>query len=87
MWCVVWCGVVMCRCAGKVAPANVKLANRRVLKGHFGKIYALHWSEDSKHLVSAAQDGKLLVRAVPCRAVRCRALPCAAAATSYPARL
>jgi len=40
---------------------NVKLLNRRVLKGHFGKIYALQWADDSKHLVSAAQDGKLLV--------------------------
>lgn len=47
--------------SGKLAPANVKLVNRRVLKGHFGKIYALQWSEDSKHLVSAAQDGKLLI--------------------------
>ena len=29
--------------------------------GHFGKIYALQWAADSKHLVSAAQDGKLYV--------------------------
>jgi guanine nucleotide-binding protein G(I)/G(S)/G(T) subunit beta-1 len=34
---------------------------RRILKGHFGKIYALHWASDSKHLVSASQDGKLLI--------------------------
>lgn len=38
------------------------LKRRRILKGHFGKVYALQWSdEDSKHLVSAAQDGKLIV--------------------------
>ena len=29
--------------------------------GHFGKIYAMHWSSDSRHLVSASQDGKLIV--------------------------
>jgi len=51
-----------------VAP-NPKLAikNRRVLKGHFAKIYAMHWcaskdnAEHSKWLVSASQDGKLIV--------------------------
>ena len=38
------------------------LKRRRILKGHFGKIYACQWSDiDSKHLVSAAQDGKLIV--------------------------
>jgi len=34
---------------------------RRTLKGHLAKIYAMHWSEDKTHLVSASQDGKLLV--------------------------
>ncbi len=34
---------------------------RRVLKGHFGKIYAMDWSGDSINLVSASQDGKLIV--------------------------
>ena len=34
---------------------------RRSLKGHFGKVYALHWAGDSTRLVSASQDGKLLV--------------------------
>jgi len=37
------------------------LKQRRILKGHFGKIYAMHWSSDSRHLVSASQDGKLIV--------------------------
>merc|ERR1712188_165561 len=40
------------RCAIKV---------RRTLKGHLAKIYALHWSEDKHRIVSASQDGKLLV--------------------------
>jgi len=35
---------------------------RRTLKGHLAKIYAMHWSQaDQVHLVSASQDGKLLV--------------------------
>ncbi len=34
---------------------------RRILKGHFGKVYAMHWGGDSTQLVSASQDGKLIV--------------------------
>jgi guanine nucleotide-binding protein G(I)/G(S)/G(T) subunit beta-1 len=34
---------------------------RRMLKGHFGKIYALHWAGDSRQVVSASQDGKLII--------------------------
>jgi len=44
-----------------ISPAVCNLKQRRMLKGHFGKIYAMHWSEDSKHLVSASQDGKLII--------------------------
>jgi len=40
----------------------VSMKQRRILKGHFGKVYALHWaSNDSRHLVSASQDGKLII--------------------------
>lgn len=31
------------------------LKARRVLKGHFGKVYAMHWSGDNSNLVSASQ--------------------------------
>ena len=34
---------------------------RRELKGHFGKVYAVHWAGDSIHIVSASQDGKMIV--------------------------
>lgn len=34
---------------------------RRNLRGHLAKIYAMHWANDSQHLVSASQDGKLIV--------------------------
>jgi len=45
---------------GEPAPTlNIRV--RRVLRGHFGKVYACAWSQDSEHLVSASQDGKLLI--------------------------
>ena len=40
-------------------PPSTKL--RRTLKGHFGKVYAMQWAGDSQTLVSASQDGKLIV--------------------------
>jgi len=40
---------------------NTKLRATKELSGHFGKIYAMHWASDSKHLISASQDGKLLI--------------------------
>ena len=48
--------------ASNVKPMHsctIKL--RRTLKGHLAKIYALHWSGDNRHVVSASQDGNLLV--------------------------
>jgi len=44
--------------------SKLQIKNRRVLKGHFAKIYAMHWSEGAaskQNLVSASQDGKLIV--------------------------
>nr|CAG8487645.1 15375_t:CDS:2 [Entrophospora candida] len=38
---------------------------RRTLKGHLAKIYAMHWASDQRHLVSASQDGKLIVWDAP----------------------
>ena len=39
----------------------LKLKERRVLRGHTAKIYSLAWARDSTHLLSASQDGKLIV--------------------------
>jgi len=48
--------------AGEVGvPAKIGMRVRRHLRGHLAKIYALHWSEADSNLVSASQDGKLLV--------------------------
>lgn len=48
----------------RAAEIQVAIKNRKVLKGHFGKIYAMHWAESSDQkyqLVSASQDGKLII--------------------------
>lgn len=42
-------------------PIIKHLKPRRTMRGHLAKIYALHWSTDSQHVVSASQDGKLIV--------------------------
>ncbi|EZF79069.1 guanine nucleotide-binding protein subunit beta, partial [Trichophyton rubrum MR1448] len=40
---------------------RIGMRPRRNLKGHLAKIYAMHWSTDRRHLVSASQDGKLII--------------------------
>ncbi|KAI1261218.1 guanine nucleotide-binding protein, beta subunit [Xylariaceae sp. FL1019] len=42
-------------------PRNQLMKTKRTLKGHLAKIYAMHWSTDRRHLVSASQDGKLII--------------------------
>ena len=42
-------------------PDKTIIKQRKLLKGHYGKVYAMHWSGDSRRLVSASQDGKLIV--------------------------
>ncbi|KAM6959408.1 guanine nucleotide-binding protein G(I)/G(S)/G(T) subunit beta-3b [Aplochiton taeniatus] len=52
----------MADAASGVAPApRVQLKTRKTLKGHLAKIYAMHWSTDARQMVSASQDGKLLI--------------------------
>ncbi|KAG5457237.1 MAG: hypothetical protein BJ554DRAFT_2803, partial [Olpidium bornovanus] len=43
------------------ALPRIVMKVRRTLKGHLAKIYAMHWASDKRHLVSASQDGKLIV--------------------------
>jgi guanine nucleotide-binding protein G(I)/G(S)/G(T) subunit beta-1 len=40
---------------------RIVMRPRRALRGHLAKIYAMHWAADRRHLVSASQDGKLIV--------------------------
>lgn len=48
--------------AASVEPiSRVQLRTRRTLRGHLAKIYAMQWASDNRNLVSASQDGKLIV--------------------------
>lgn len=48
--------------ASNVNPVGrIQIRQRKTLRGHFAKITALHWSTDSRHLVSSSLDGKLIV--------------------------
>jgi len=40
---------------------RIQMRTRRTLRGHLAKIYAMHWATDSRNIVSASQDGKLIV--------------------------
>lgn len=38
---------------------------RRTLKGHDGKVYAMRWATDARHVLSASQDGKMILWETP----------------------
>jgi len=44
-----------------LVPGSVDLKLRKTLNGHYGKVYSLNWCNDSRTLVSASQDGKLII--------------------------
>ncbi|XP_030042174.1 guanine nucleotide-binding protein G(I)/G(S)/G(T) subunit beta-3 [Microcaecilia unicolor] len=45
----------------KEVIGRIQMRTRRTLRGHLAKIYAMQWSTESRLLVSASQDGKLIV--------------------------
>uniref|UniRef100_A0A668AX06 Guanine nucleotide binding protein (G protein), beta polypeptide 4b n=1 Tax=Myripristis murdjan TaxID=586833 RepID=A0A668AX06_9TELE len=47
--------------AGLDSVGRIQMRTRRTLRGHLAKIYAMHWGSDSRLLVSASQDGKLII--------------------------
>ncbi|MFT7818915.1 guanine nucleotide-binding protein subunit beta-4 isoform X1 [Arapaima gigas] len=47
--------------AGLDSVGRIQMRTRRTLRGHLAKIYAMHWASDSRLLVSASQDGKLII--------------------------
>lgn len=72
-------------CSIQEAAAQIDLKNlgpglkaRRVLKGHFGKVYAMHWSGDNQNLVSASQVSPRACTCVSASVLlsTCRSLPC-----------
>lgn len=46
---------------GRDGQAPIVIKPRKALRGHFGKVYAMHWSGDAERVVSASQDGKLII--------------------------
>ncbi|XP_006804289.1 guanine nucleotide-binding protein subunit beta-1-like [Neolamprologus brichardi] len=54
-------GSMTAAASGVASVGRVQLKLRKTLKGHLAKIYAMHWSADSRQMVSASQDGKLLI--------------------------
>jgi hypothetical protein len=67
-----------CKEGNAAGAVTHSIRERRSLRGHFGKIYALHWCKsegksetNDERVVSASQDGKLIVRVnSTCAAVR-----------------
>ena len=47
--------------AGNKNVQHYEPVKRKDCSGHFGKIYALHWGPDSRHIITASQDGKLII--------------------------
>jgi len=47
--------------ASDVQQVDYEPKQRNLCTGHFGKIYALHWGPDSNAIVTASQDGKLII--------------------------
>jgi len=45
----------------KLERSNLQLQEKRVLNGHFGKIYGMQWSNQRYDIVSASQDGQLII--------------------------
>jgi len=44
-----------------IEATSCNLRPIRSLSGHFGKVYAMAWSKNSKQICTAAQDGKLII--------------------------
>jgi guanine nucleotide-binding protein G(I)/G(S)/G(T) subunit beta-1 len=58
------CDTTLLQSAQSLEPVGrIQMRARRTLRGHLAKIYAMHWGTDSssRNLVSASQDGKLIV--------------------------
>jgi guanine nucleotide-binding protein G(I)/G(S)/G(T) subunit beta-1 len=52
---------ILAELAQDVEVTDYEPKQRNLCTGHFGKIYALHWGPDSNHIVTASQDGKLII--------------------------
>merc|ERR1711879_1142381 len=56
------CDATLSDVTNTVNPLHrIQFKAKRTLKGHLSKVFSCNWARDSKHLVSASQDGKLIV--------------------------
>ncbi|OWF49829.1 guanine nucleotide-binding protein subunit beta-5-like [Mizuhopecten yessoensis] len=54
----------MCRATMNIENtgiSNFVMKQRKMLKGHHGKVLCMNWSTDKRRIVSSSQDGKMLV--------------------------
>ncbi|MQM06988.1 hypothetical protein Taro_039822 [Colocasia esculenta] len=68
------------RTRGKAAVSfnSTDLVCCRTLQGHTGKVYSLDWTAERNHIVSASQDGRLIVwNALTSQKTHAIKLPCA----------
>ncbi|KAL1241362.1 Guanine nucleotide-binding protein [Trichinella spiralis] len=57
-----WNDVPITCLAEKVEPVpSFNIKQRRLLKGHQGKVLCMDWSNDKRHVVSSSHDGKVIV--------------------------
>lgn len=60
--------------SGAPPVGELRLRGRNVFKGHIGKVYAMKLTQDNQYLISAAQDGIILVWDAYTTA-KCEAIP------------
>lgn len=54
-------GSILTSMSKQIPSPAIEIERRNMCTGHFGKIYALHWGPDSMNIVTASQDGKLII--------------------------
>lgn len=59
------CLVLVCLVATATGRLEIlpvlNIKQRRLLKGHMGKVLSCCWAYDDRHLVSSSQDGRVIV--------------------------
>ncbi|XP_024081090.1 guanine nucleotide-binding protein subunit beta-2 isoform X2 [Cimex lectularius] len=48
-------------CSSVATAPKVRLTTKRMLKGHINKVNCVHYSGDSRHIVTGSLDGKLII--------------------------
>jgi len=54
-------GILNAACVEDVPSKRIPIKSVKILTGHFGKIYGMDWGKDENTVLSAAQDGSLII--------------------------